>query len=211
MKASTKRLVTSGMLIALAVVLSFLKLTPPFLYGGSVTLFSMVPITLIAYMYGTGHGLICGLVYGLLQGVFGAVGSQAFAGLEPGATVLMALLDYLVAFGVLGLGGLFRRGGSVGGAVLGAGLAALGRFAAHFASGVILWGGYAEWFFTEVMNNDFGASVLARFTGTELACVYSAVYNGLYMIPEIAITAVGTLILFGIRPLRREILSNASI
>ena len=44
--------------------------------------------------------------------------------------------------------------------LIGAAFAALLRFVCHFASGVILWSGYAEWFFTDVMNNSFGASVL---------------------------------------------------
>ncbi len=210
MNASTKRLVTSGMLVALAVVLSFLKISPQFLYGGAVTAFSMVPVAIIAYMYGTRWGLCCGAVYGVLQGVFGAVGSQAFAGLDPLSTVLMALLDYLVAFAVLGLAGIFRgRIRKHGAAVaVGAAFAALLRFVCHFASGVILWSGYAEWFFTDVMNNSFGASILQSFSGTGLAVIYSAVYNGLYMVPEIILTAIGAAVVMGIAPLRNQILAK---
>ena len=210
MNASTKRLVTSGMLVALAVVLSFVKISPQFLYGGAVTAFSMVPVAIIAYMYGTRWGLCCGAVYGVLQGVFGAVGSQAFAGLDPLSTVLMALLDYLVAFAVLGLAGIFRgRIGKHGAAVaVGAAFAALLRFVCHFASGVILWSGYAEWFFTDVMNNSFGASILQSFSGTGLAVIYSAVYNGLYMVPEIILTAIGAAVVMGIAPLRNQILAK---
>lgn len=210
MNASTKRLVTSGMLVALAVVLSFVKISPQFLYGGAVTAFSMVPVAIIAYMYGTRWGLCCGAVYGVLQGVFGAVGSQAFAGLDPLSTVLMALLDYLVAFAVLGLAGIFRgRIRKHGAAVaVGAAFAALLRFVCHFASGVILWSGYAEWFFTDVMNNSFGASILQSFSGTGLAVIYSAVYNGLYMVPEIVLTAIGAAVVMGIAPLRNQILSK---
>ncbi|MBR6556986.1 MAG: energy-coupled thiamine transporter ThiT [Clostridia bacterium] len=210
MNASTKRLVTSGMLVALAVVLSFVKISPQFLYGGAVTAFSMVPVAIIAYMYGTRWGLCCGAVYGVLQGVFGAVGSQAFAGLDPLSTVLMALLDYLVALAVLGLAGIFRgRIGKHGAAVaVGAAFAALLRFVCHFASGVILWSGYAEWFFTDVMNNSFGASILQSFSGTGLAVIYSAVYNGLYMVPEIILTAIGAAVVMGIAPLRNQILAK---
>lgn len=208
MNASTKRLVTSGMLVALAVVLSFIKISPQFLYGGAVTAFSMVPIAVVAYMYGTRWGLCCGAVYGVLQGVFGAVGSQAFAGLDPLSTVLMALLDYLVAFAVLGFAGIFRGRIKKHGAAIavGAAFAALLRFVCHFASGVILWSGYAEWFFTDVMNNSFGASILQNFSGTGLAVIYSAVYNGLYMVPEIILTAVGAAVVMGIKPLREQIL-----
>ena len=208
MNASTKRLVTSGMLVALAVVLSFIKISPQFLYGGAVTAFSMVPIAVVAYMYGTRWGLCCGAVYGVLQGVFGAVGSQAFAGLDPLSTVLMALLDYLVAFAVLGFAGIFRGRIKKHGAAIavGAAFAALLRFVCHFASGVILWSGYAEWFFTDVMNNSFGASILQSFSGTGLAVIYSAVYNGLYMVPEIILTAVGAAVVMGIKPLREQIL-----
>ena len=78
----------------------------------------------------------------------------------------------------------------------------------HFASGVILWSGYAEWFFTDVMNNSFGASILQSFSGTGLAVIYSAVYNGLYMVPEIILTAIGAAVVMGIAPLRNQILAK---
>ena len=74
----TLRLVTSGVLIGLATVLSVIKVFAlPF--GGSVTLFSMVPILVLGYMYGVKWGLLSGGVYGLLQMILGATMSQAFA------------------------------------------------------------------------------------------------------------------------------------
>ena len=212
MKFNTKRVDESGVLIALATILSFIKISPQFLYGGGVTVFSMVPLCVLACKYGTAWGLCCGLCYGALQMIWGAAGSQAFAGLTPLACVVMAMLDYVVAYGVIGFAGAFCTKGraSARRAVLGGAMAVGLRYAAHFLSGVVLWGSYAEWFFAENMNNAFGQGVLARFSGTGLACIYSAVYNGLYMVPEIILTAFGLWVIFGVRPLRKAILGERS-
>ena len=81
MNNKTIRLVTSSILIALASVLSFIvvfKLP----YGGSITLLSMLPIMALGYMYGAKWGMLCGIVYGVVQALLGAATSSAFAGLS---------------------------------------------------------------------------------------------------------------------------------
>ena len=62
----------------------------------------------------------------------------------------------------------------------------------HFLSGALFYGAWAEWFFTDTVVKDLAVSkwILGSFSGKSLAAVYSAVYNGCYMIPEIVITAV---------------------
>ena len=72
MKENSKvlRLVESALLLAIATVLSMIKLLD-MPYGGSVTACSALPILLIAYRHGTGWGLFTGLVYSLLQLLLG--------------------------------------------------------------------------------------------------------------------------------------------
>lgn len=202
----TLRLVTSGVLIGLATVLSMIKVFSwPF--GGSVTLFSMVPILVLGYMYGVKWGLLCGTVYGVLQMILGATMSQAFAGLSGWAILVMALLDYIVAYVVIGLCGMFKgkiKNDTVAFS-LGAVVAILIRLFCHFLSGWIFWGSYAEWFFSEAFVNSFSSFVMSNFSGQALAALYSLVYNSLYMIPELIISVVGIVALMAVKPLRERI------
>lgn len=202
----TLRLVTSGVLIGLATVLSMIKVFSwPF--GGSVTLFSMVPILVLGYMYGVKWGLLCGGVYGVLQMILGATMSQAFAGLSGWAILVMALLDYIVAYVVVGLCGMFKgklKNHTVAFS-LGAVVAILIRLFCHFLSGWIFWGSYAEWFFSEAFVNSFSSFVMSNFSGQALAALYSLVYNSLYMIPELIISVVGIIALMAVKPLRERI------
>ncbi len=202
----TLRLVTSGVLIGLATVLSMIKVFSwPF--GGSVTLFSMVPILVLGYMYGVRWGLLCGGVYGVLQMILGATMSQAFAGLSGWAILVMALLDYIVAYVVVGLCGMFKgklKNDTVAFS-LGAVVAILIRLFCHFLSGWIFWGSYAEWFFGEAFVNTFSSFVMSNFSGQALAALYSIVYNSLYMIPELIISVIGIIALMAVKPLRERI------
>ncbi len=189
-RMNTKTVVTCGLFVALGTVLSLIPI-PSLPYGGSVTVFSMVPLVLLGLFYGPKIGLMAGLVYGLLQMLVGAVASQAFAGVEGWSVPAMAFLDYIAAYGVVGLSGLCRNVKKpVMAAGLGALVACLLRYLCHFVSGYILWGGYAEWFFSEKMG-EAGGWFLSTFSGKGLAAVYSVVYNGLYMVPETVVTVIG--------------------
>ncbi len=217
MNENTKRLTTSGVLIALATVLSIITVYK-LPYGGSITLAGMVPIVILGYKYGVKWGLFSGFVFSLVQTVLGATASQAFAGMyDPehalasvGKMAAMALLDYIVAYTVLGLSGMFRDKikSDTGAIVLGSGVAVFLRLVAHFVSGVLLWGSYAEWFFTEQMNNGFSAKILDTFSGTPLAAVYSLIYNGSFMLPEIINTVIVVSILMAVKPIRENIVSR---
>ena len=170
---------------------------PPMPFGGQLTLVSMLPIVLVSYRHGVKWGLTTGLCYGFVQMALGA--GTVTAAFQPGyfgdgamigKALLMCLMDYVLAYTALGLGGCFRGRLRKGPALMWGSLVALGaRYLAHIFSGYILFSGWAEWFFTDVMPG-LGASVLSTFSGFGLAAVYSVVYNGLYMIPEIVITAV---------------------
>lgn len=204
----TLRLVTSGVLIGLATVLSVIKVFAlPF--GGSVTLFSMVPILVLGYMYGVKWGLLSGGVYGLLQMILGATMSQAFAGLSGFSIVIMALLDYIVAYVVVGMSGMFKgrlKNHTVAFA-LGSTVAILLRLICHFLSGWILWGSYASSYFEE-MNNSFGNYMLSSFDGQLLAALYSLVYNASYMLPELVMSVIGVVALMAVKPLRERMING---
>ncbi len=209
MNEKTKRLTTTGVLIALATILSLIKVFEwPF--GGSITLASMVPIVVLGYKYGVKWGLFSGLVYGILQAILGATTTSAFAGQKVINIILIALIDYLIAFSVVGLSGMFKgkiKNDTVS-IALGGGIAVLLRLAAHFTSGLILWGSYAEWFFTDVMNNGSGEKILNTFSGTSLAALYSLIYNAAYMIPEMIITVVVVIVLMAVKPIRKNIVES---
>ena len=169
---TTRRLAESAVMIALAVALSLIPL-PKMPYGGSVTVFSQVPIILIAYRYGTPWGLFTGAVMGVVQMILGANNFTYVSGIP--AILAVAFLDYLGAFGALGLGGLFRKrlNHPALEIALGAAVGSLTRYACHALSGATIWKGYAP-------ENE---SILR----------YTLVYNGAYMIPETIVTIIGAI------------------
>ena len=206
MKTKTKRLTESAMLLAVAIVLELVSkmFIPEMPFGGQITLVSMLPVVLISYRHGVKWGLVSGVTYALLEMALGA--KTVAAAFQPGYfgdgrmilnALIMCVLDYLVAFTVLGLGGCFRnRIKNPGLGLLCGSLVALGaRYIAHIASGYILFSGWAEWFFTQEGFPAWGAQLVNSLSPTALGIVYSVVYNGMYMIPEIVITAVVSLLL----------------
>lgn len=202
MKKMEFKIALSAILVAMAFVLSYIKL-PGLPYGGSVTLFSMVPVVIISCVFGPAWGLVMSFVYSLLQLVQSAGGSS-FAGQNGGAVVLIILFDFVLAFGVLGLGGVFITKKNIAKksapflAALGAFIVTLLRYVCHIISGYVLYGEYAEWFFEEGWGNAAGGWFLANFKGNQLSLIYSTVYNGLYMIPEIILTTVGVAVIMAV-------------
>ena len=206
MTNKTKRITESAMLLAVAIVLELVSkmFIPEMPFGGQITLVSMLPIVLISYRHGVKWGLVSGVAYALLEMAIGA--KTVAAAFQPGYfgdgvmllnAFIMCLLDYLVAFTVLGLGGCFRNKIENKGLSLMCGsLVALGaRYVAHIASGYILFSGWAEWFFTQDGFPAWGANLVASLSPGVLGFVYSLVYNGMYMVPEMVLTAAVALLL----------------
>ncbi len=213
-----KRLTESGMMIALATAISFvcsLIPVPPFQFpfGGGITIAGMLPIILIAYFYGTRWGLLTAFVYSLIQMLLGhSTVAALFLPLEEGgmqlyAALLICFVDYILAYTVLGLGGLFRHTqSSVKGLVLGCTVALAARYFCHVISGTIFYGAWAEWFFTlEGIYETIGKTILQTFRGGTLAFLYSAVYNGCYMIPEMIITPLVAIVVSRIPVMKKRI------
>lgn len=156
---STKMLALGAVCMALSNVLSMIKLFD-MPQGGSITPASMLPLMLFAYVYGVGPGMTVGAVYGVMQFI-----------IEPYfLSVPQMLLDYPIAFAMVGLAGLFSKNenralGLTAGVVLGS----VGRFVAAVLSGVVFFAEYA---------------------GDQNPWVYSIGYNGAYMLPECIICVV---------------------
>lgn len=205
MQTKTKRLTESAMLLAMAIVLELVSkmVIPEMPFGGQVTLVSMLPVVLISYRHGVKWGLVSGFCYALLEMVIGA--KTVAAAFQPGYfgdgamignAMLMCLLDYVLAFTVLGLGGIFRdKIQNKGMALMCGSLAALGaRYLAHILSGYILFSGWAEWFFTQDGFPTWGAGLVESLSPAVLGWVYSIVYNGMYMVPELILTAIAAVL-----------------
>ena len=164
-KLTVKQLAFCAMAIALGTVLSNIKLFH-FPTGGSITLLFMLVICLPGYWFGLGAGIATGVAYGVLQLL-----------IDPYVLYPMQLIvDYILAFGALGLSGLFSNAkfGLIKGYIAGV----LGRYVFAVISGWIFFGAYA-W---------EGWSALP----------YSLVYNAIYIFAEAAVT----LVILSIKPVR---------
>lgn len=158
---NTRMLTTAAICIAMSYLLSYLKLfSMP--TGGSVTLFSMLPLMIFSWLYGVVPGLAAGAAYGLLQIL------QRPEIYHP----IQILFDYPIAFAMMALAGLFRRTNKPWALPVGVIIACFGRFLCHLFTGMVFFGSYAP-------AQDF----LSVF-------VYSAVYNGGYMAAETVLSAV---------------------
>lgn len=171
-KTKLYALTECAIMVALSFVLSLVKVWEmPF--GGSITLLSMLPICVAALRHGPVFGLSAAFVYSLTQAfVSGAAGW----GLTPTVLVVCYLLDYILAFTVLGLVGFARKKGNLAKTFCVVAVCFL-RFLCHYLSGVTIWATSIPDGFIE----QFGANPY----------LYSLLYNGGYMLPETIFTAIG--------------------
>lgn len=157
---SIRALTEGAILIAAAEVLSFLPLYK-LPWGGSIDL-AMLPILLFCARWGFGPGMIASCAHAILQTLFEggiAIGWESILG------------DFLIAYAVLGLAGLFK-----GRFCLGATVACAARFLVHYVVGATIWAAYMpETFFGMTMTTPW---------------FYSALYNGAYMLPDLALVLV---------------------
>ena len=188
----TKMLVEGAVMVALATILSYLRIVK-FPWGGSITVLSMLPIIVFALRYGVKSGLAVSLVYAIVQLGQGILFDGLLGwGLSVPMLIACIFLDYLGAFTVLGLAGMFGNK-SWSGIISGTVLAMLLRMLLHFLSGVVIF---------------HSAGMLWEGFATDNTWLYSLVYNGAYMLPEIIFTTAGALALFK-TPQMRKILVEA--
>ena len=164
-----------AIIIALAVILEYLSkfissfFPNPWVNGGGITI-AMVPLIFISYRHGFLWGTITAFAYSLLQIVMGWYAPPATTFLS---FVLCILLDYVVAFTVLGTAVFFAKllKRKIFGYAFGAFTVCMMRFVCSFLSGAILWGEYITW-------------------GFENVWAYSFVYNVSYMLPNAVLSAI---------------------
>ena len=143
-------------------------------FGGTVTV-SVLPIIYYSYRRGTAWGVFTGLIYASLQM---ALGFYVPPAKTVWALMLCVLLDYILAFTVMGCANIFAKpwkGRRLVGYAVGAVSVCVIRFASSFLSGVILWGAYAP----EGMN----------------VWLYSLIYNASYMIPNAILTGIAAFVI----------------
>lgn len=178
-KKSIYKITVCAVMIALGTVLSLVKVWEMPL-GGSITLLSMLPGVLISVMYGISWGVVSAFISSAIQ-LFISLGEVLSWGLTPASLVGTLLLDYIVAFTVIGLAGIWRNKGYTG-VCIGTAFAVILRFICHYISGVIIFDIWCPW-----------ANVW----------VYSLCYNGAYMLPELVLTVIGTVLLFRSKQIKR--------
>lgn len=205
-KERVRMLVESAMLLALAVVLELVSkmFIPEQTFGGQLTIVCMLPVVLISYRYGLKWGFFSAFVYALLEMAIGM--KNVTAAFQPdyfGEEIMivnafiMIVLDYLIAYTCLGLGGLFRNKIKNAGVSLMCGsIVALScRYVAHILSGYVLFSAWAESYFMQEGFPAWGTTLVESVGPNMLGLLYSIVYNGMYMIPEIILTAVASLLI----------------
>lgn len=179
MQSKNQILANAAVLTGLAIALSFVILYEMPM-GGSVTLACMLPIAFVSLRYGCAWGLGAGFVMSLFQIMQAVMHGNVFPYCETlGTVVLCALLDYIVPFTIIGLAGIFRKVKAEKlpelGAYLGIAFVFVLRFLSHFVVGAVIWGQWAP----EGMGK----------------YLYSFLYNGGFLLPELVITMVLAVIL----------------
>lgn len=186
-KSGIEKLVTSAILLALAMVLSMIKVYKLPL-GGSVTLLSMLPVCVLSLKYGMKWGFVCSFLYAFIQ-LGTDLGEVMSWGMDIRMWIGCIVFDYVLAYGILGISGIFRKKKTPV-MLMGVAVAVVIRFISHFISGAI--------FFDIWMPEEFSNPYL-----------YSLVYNGSYMLPELIFTLIGAGILFGVPVIKRLIKDEA--
>ena len=178
---TTKSIATAGVCVALSFGLSFIKFEGIWPQGGSVTLFSMLPIMVYSYSFGMKKGLIVGLIYGLLQAV------QDPYIVHPA----QFLLDYPLAFSMTAFAGVLN-GKKVFDNIpqlkfgISAFVGGFFRALSHVLAGVFAFGAYAVG------------------EGATNFWLYSIVYNG-YVFIDVALVIIGGAILFSSKGVKKEL------
>ena len=100
----TSRLVISAIMIAIGTVLSMLKID--FVMGGGITVCAMLPLVMVSFKYGTKWGVFTAFVFSVLQCLLGLDNVQYAT--SAGMAIAIILLDYIVAYTVIGFSGIFK-------------------------------------------------------------------------------------------------------
>ncbi|MDE6708863.1 MAG: energy-coupled thiamine transporter ThiT [Oscillospiraceae bacterium] len=187
--SKTRILAEGAIMIAMAFILSYIKIfNLP--WGGSITLLSMLPVAVFSIKRGVKAGLFAAFVYALIQlGQGIAVDGLLGWGLTPVMLISCMVLDYIGAFTVIGLSGIFRKKGLVG-RLAGTALAVLIRYVFHIISGAVIF---------------HSSGMIWETFSTDNEWLYSTLYNGAYMLPEMIFTVIGAAVLLKVPQINRLI------
>ncbi len=191
-KSKILPLIEGAIVIAMGVVLSYaiiFKLP----WGGAVTLLSMLPVSMYSIKHSIKKGLAISFIFSLFQFIQG-IGDGIFAwGLTPAMLIACIMLDYILAYTVIGFAGIFRKKGAKGW-IIGTAMALFMRFVCHFISGVVIF---------------HSAGKLWEGFATDNTWLYSLLYNGCYMLPEITFTCIGAVIIYRVPVIKKMIVKTA--
>lgn len=179
-RTMTRKLTESAIFIALGTILSILKIDLPF--GGGVTIASMLPLVLISHRWGWKWGVFTAFVYSVIQMFLGLDNVGYATSFFMGVGIVM--LDYIIAYTVIGLSGVFNKplGNTRKAMATGIAVTFVLRFCCHLLTGVWIWG---EWMPETFMNMTMTSPWL-----------YSFLYNGWYMLAELVVTEIIAMILY---------------
>ena len=186
-KDLTRKLTESALMIAIGTVLSMIKFDLPF--GGGVTVVSMLPLILISHRWGWKWGVLTAFVYSLIQLMLGLDNVGYATGIVMALGVIF--LDYIIAYTVIGLSGVFDLlfGQTRKSVAIGIAVTFTLRFCCHLITGAWIWG---EWMPETFMNMTMTSPWF-----------YSFLYNGWYMLAELVITEIVAMAVY--QPLKRFI------
>ncbi len=173
-------MVLSAVMLAMAFGLSLLSVMEMPM-GGSITPLSMLPIAFVSITYGTRWGIVVAFLYSLLQLATG-ISDVLSWGVSAQAVIASGIFDYIIAFSVLGLAGMFRKKGTAG-IMAGVFIAVALRFVCHLISGVFIFSSFAP----EGMSPIW----------------YSITYNGAFMLPEAIFTMIGAALVFTVPQIKK--------
>ncbi len=154
-------------IIVFAALSAVLYIIRPFTlpYGGSITLGSMVPVMWLSMRRGVHVGIIAGAIFGLAALLIDVM----LLPYSPITNPMQVFLEYPIAFGALGLAGILHRRSTIF-AAISVGISGLIKFLLHFIAGIIFW----AWTIPEGWD----------------PTLWSAVYNGSFLLPEFIISAI---------------------
>lgn len=188
----TKTLCECAIMLAMSIALSFFAITPG-AFGGSITPASMLPVLFVGIRHGKKWGFGTAFVYSVFQLLTGLSYFSYIKGFY--AYLICILFDFVLAFTMLGISSFAKPAQNEYGEVkinipkiFGfISLAMVLRFVCHFISGVTIWKSY------DIYNNPV---------------VYSLVYNIWYMLPEMVICLLASVLLLSTKKAREFLLIN---
>ena len=195
-KFDSRCIAFAGICVSLSFALSYVKLFE-LPYGGSITLFSMFPIMLFAYIYGIKKGLIVGLLYGILQAI-----QDPFI-IHPAQFIL----DYPLAFAFVGFSGCLSNFKVLDNKpaikfTISAIIGGFARYVCHVLSGVFAFGAYAK---DAISDGEGIFSILAPSTNAVLNhFIYSLTYNS-FIILYVILVIVAGILLFSSKSFNKEV------